>query len=49
MIEERNGVRNWASILDEGTRLQAEKLAQLRTPFRSSIMVCLLALRLIIS
>jgi tRNA-splicing ligase RtcB len=28
MIEERNGVRNWASILDEGTRLQAEKLAR---------------------
>lgn len=28
MIEERNGVRNWASILDEGARLQAEKLAR---------------------
>ncbi len=28
MIEERNGVRNWASILDEPTRLQAEKLAR---------------------
>ncbi len=28
MIEERNGVRNWASILDEGTREQAEKLAR---------------------
>ncbi len=28
MIEERNGVRNWASILDEQTRLQAEKLAR---------------------
>ena len=28
MIEERNGVRNWASILHEQTRQQAEKLAQ---------------------
>ena len=28
MIEERNGVRNWASILDEQTRLQAEQLAR---------------------
>ena len=28
MIEERNGVRNWASILDEQTRQQAEKLAR---------------------
>ena len=28
MIEERNGVRNWASILDEQTRAQAEKLAR---------------------
>ena len=28
MIEERNGVRNWASILDEQTRAQAEMLAR---------------------
>ena len=28
MIEEHNGVRNWASILDDGTRLQAERLAR---------------------
>ena len=28
MIEERKGVRNWASILDQRTREQAEKLAR---------------------